>query len=247
MTGLKQTQLDDDPKAFWTFDYDRNGLNGNQIVDEMGNISPMIVHSDIAGDNYWLEQLSLNELEPSDQYALSVAKDDKVGSVWLEQYFEVVHNNQFDFTNRGEFSVEWLMYKSRPGIIRNSGETGRYSTITTPLIQKGSVFQAIISDQYSSTDYLRIGVLGRYVYCYTNTYPVFSNTLHCVATYEVVQTDINEYTSNIRLYVNGRMMGINTEYSIEKTDLENINNFLKENQLNQISLPTQAKWIKKIT
>ena len=42
-----------------------------------------------------------------------------------------------------------------------------------------------------------------------------------------------------------KMMGINTEYSIEKTDLENINNFLRENQLNQIILPTQAEWIKK--
>ena len=42
-----------------------------------------------------------------------------------------------------------------------------------------------------------------------------------------------------------KMMGINTEYSIEKTDLENINNFLKENQLNQITLPRQSLWIKK--
>jgi len=42
-----------------------------------------------------------------------------------------------------------------------------------------------------------------------------------------------------------KMMDINTQYSIKKTDLENINNFLKDNQLKEISLPTQAKWIQK--
>lgn len=215
MTGLKQTQLNDEPKAFWTFDYDRTGLNGNLIIDEIGNISPMIVNSDIAGDNYWLEQLSLNELEPSDQFALSVAKDDKVDGQWREQFFEVVHNNQFEFPVRGEFSVEWLMYKQRPGTIRANGEIGRYSDIVTPLISKGTVFNAIINDRYSNTDYIRVGVLGRYIYCYINTYPIFNNTLHCVATYSVVQTDINEYTSTVRFYVNGRMMGSDSETHID--------------------------------
>ncbi len=33
MAGLKSTQLSDVPVAFWTFDSDRTGLNGNQIVD----------------------------------------------------------------------------------------------------------------------------------------------------------------------------------------------------------------------
>jgi hypothetical protein len=39
------------------------------------------------------------------------------------------------------------------------------------------------------------------------------------------------------------MMGINTNYSIQDTDLDNINEFLESNGLVPIVLPTQASWI----
>lgn len=40
-----------------------------------------------------------------------------------------------------------------------------------------------------------------------------------------------------------KMMGVNTDYSIHKTDLENVNNLLQNNNLKTIILPTQASWI----
>ena len=40
-----------------------------------------------------------------------------------------------------------------------------------------------------------------------------------------------------------KMMGINTNYSIQDTDLDNINEFLESNGLVPIVLPTQASWI----
>jgi hypothetical protein len=39
------------------------------------------------------------------------------------------------------------------------------------------------------------------------------------------------------------MMGINTNYSIQDTDLDNINAFLESNGLVPIVLPTQASWV----
>jgi hypothetical protein len=39
-----------------------------------------------------------------------------------------------------------------------------------------------------------------------------------------------------------KMMGVNTNYSIKKTDLENINTLLSATNLKPIVLPTQASW-----
>ena len=40
-----------------------------------------------------------------------------------------------------------------------------------------------------------------------------------------------------------KMMGVNTNYSIKKTDLENINTLLSATNLTPIVLPTQASWV----
>lgn len=218
MAGLKSTQLSDVPVAFWTFDSDRTGLNGNQIVDEIGNGNPMIVNSDINGDNYFLERQSLNEIETADQHAMSVAINQKVGGNWLEQYFEVVHTTAFDFPDRGEFSVEWLYYKDYADDIRNSGEPGQHQNITTPLISKGSVFNASIVDSWgggTASDRLTVSVLGRSISLAQDVYPVFGRTNHCVVTYRVNQTDVNEYESIVSFYLNGRLFGTDTETHVD--------------------------------
>jgi hypothetical protein len=40
-----------------------------------------------------------------------------------------------------------------------------------------------------------------------------------------------------------KMMGVNTNYSIKKTDLENINMLLGATNLTPIVLPNQASWV----
>lgn len=217
MAGLKSTQLSDTPVAFWTFDTDQTGLNGNQIVDEIGNGNPMIVNSDLRGDNYLLEQQSLNPIETADQHALTVANGDKndTHNDWLTQYFEVVHTTAFDFPDQGEFSVEWLMYKTPAGEINDFGEPGYARDIVTPLISKGSVFNAVIVDDWGSQDYLRVSILGRSITLYNNVYPIWNRMNHCVATYTVNQTDVNEYESVVKFYVNGRLIGTNTQTHVD--------------------------------
>jgi len=217
MAGLKASQLNDNPVAFWTFDFDRVGMNGNLIIDEIGNRNPMIINSDLAGDNYWLQRQSLNEIETADQYSMSIAINQKVDNHWREQFFEVVHTNQFEFPDKGEFSVEWLMYKSQADDIRNSLEAGYRSNITTPLIIKGDVLDVSITDYYySSNDSIRVVVLGdRVLECHNSTYPIWDRSLHCVVTYKVTQTDINEYESVVTLWVNGHLIQSDTKTHID--------------------------------
>lgn len=215
MAGLKLTQLNDVPVAFWTFDYDRTGLNGNAILDEIGNKNPMVVHSDTAGDNYWLERQSLNSLEVSDQYAMSVAVDQKVDNHWREQFFEVVHSNEFEFPDKGQFSVEWLMYKTPAGRIRNNGEPGDNRDIITPLISKGTVFNSYILDDWGGSDRITISVMGRSISIHDNVYPIWNRMQHCVVTYKVEQTDVNEYESTVSFYMNGRLIGEDVETHID--------------------------------
>lgn len=218
MAGLKASQLNDSPVAFWTFDFDRTGLNGNLIIDEIGNRNPMIVNSDTAGDNYWLERQSLNEIETADQYAMSVALDQKVDGEWREQFFEVVHSTDFDFPDKGEFTLEWLMYKAPADVIREYGETGYRQAITTPLFLKGSVINVRITDSYyggSNADTIAATILGRTVECTNSQYPIWNKTLHCVVTYKVDQTDVNEYVSTISFWVNGHLMDTNQQTHID--------------------------------
>lgn len=216
MAGLKASQLSDNPVAFWTFEFDRTGFTGNLLTDEIGNQSPMIVNSDMAGDNYWLERQSLNEIETADQYAMSVALDQKIDDHWRSQFFEVVHTNRFEFPDKGEFSVEWLMYKIPPDQIRNQYEPGYRSDIVTPLISKGSVLGiSIIDGYYSNNDRIAVNVVGRNLECHNSTYPIWNRSLHCVVTYKVTQTDVNEYVSVAKLWINGHLID-----SDEKTHID---------------------------
>jgi hypothetical protein len=212
MAGLKETQFSDSPVAFWTFDEDRAGFEGNQILDEINNQNPLVIH----GEKYDLEQQGLNPIELTDQYSLKVAKDGYAETNYTDYntFFEGVHSTAFNFPDRGQFSIEFLYYKQ--GTNRGSGQPYRYSNVTSPILKKGSVVRVDAIDYYSSsTDRLNCTVLGRTVNCLATEYPVFWKTNHVVITYEVNQIDVNEYESIIRLYVNGRQFGYNRETHVD--------------------------------
>ena len=99
MAGLKQSIFNDNPVSFWTFDLDQNLVNGDQIIDEIGNANPMICQDDVNGTNYTLEAQSLNLLETSDQASIRIAENQKVNGLWLNQYFEVVNTTSYNFPN----------------------------------------------------------------------------------------------------------------------------------------------------
>lgn len=215
MAGLKQSILNDQPISFWTFDFDQNLVNGDVIIDEIGNANPMICQNDVNGANYELETQSLNDLEHADQYALAVAANQKVGGFWLNQFFEVVHTTAYDFPDLGQLSVEFMYYKDLADNIRDLGEPGYRGNIVTPLINKGSVINISIVDVWSGTDYLSVSILGRTVNITTSQYPVFGKNNHVVATYRVDQTDVNEYESTVEVWLNGRLWGSSVEQHVD--------------------------------
>lgn len=207
MAGLKQSILNDQPISFWTFDFDQNLVNGDVIIDEIGNANPMICQNDANGANYELETQSLNDLEHADQFALAVAANQKVGGFWLNQFFEVVHTTAYDFPNLGQLSVEFMYYKDRADDIRELGEPGYRVDNITPLINKGSVVNISIVDTYNRIDYLSVSILGRTVNITESQYQIFGKNNHVVATYRVDQTDVNEYESTVEVWLNGRIWG----------------------------------------
>ena len=220
MAGLKTTQLDDLPVAFWTFDFDRTGISA-QILDEVSNRNPLVINTDINGSNYLLEQQGLNKIELDDQFCCSIAKDgnSNESGVWLEHYFEAVHSIDFTFPDKGEFSVEWVMYKEPSTKIHQWGEIGYGTNVVTPLISKGTAFVAEIDDPWgggANGDYLRVTVLeDREITLYASEYPVFDRVNHCVVTYSVTQTEINEFESVVKFYVNGRLIGTDTQAHVD--------------------------------
>lgn len=206
MAGLKQSQLNAVPSAFWTFDSDRTGLGGNAIVDEIGNQNPLTIN----GDNYMLEQLSLNPIEVVDQHSVTVGWQQKVGGGWPQSHFECPHSSSFDFPILGSFSVEFLYYKEYADQIREIGEPGWRSEITTPLISKGAVLNVRLIDAYWGSDFLTCDVVGRRITVYANTtnpFELFNQNNHVIISYKVTQIDVNEYQSRIVLYINGRLAG----------------------------------------
>lgn len=207
MTGLKQTILNDQPVSFWSFDFDRNLINNDQIIDEIGNQNPILCQNDPLGVNYQLEQQSLNEIEHADQFAISIAKNQKIGNNWLNQYLEAPHTPSYEFPTLGQFSIEFLYYKQFADDIRNSGEIGQSRVIETPILSKGNVISVIVSDVVFGNDYLEVNFMGRRIRVDHNEYPIFNHTNHVIITYNVDQIDVNEYTSTLQLWINGRMWG----------------------------------------
>jgi len=214
MSGLKQTTFGDAPVSFWTFDFDTVG--SGFIIDEINNQNPMIVQSDINGDNYKFST-SLNELEPSAQQAVSIAEDGKTVFGYLNQYFEVPHTSSYDFPIRGEYTLEWIMQKEAPSTIRDEGEPGENAVIATPLFHKAGLISVVHDDTFNTTlfdDNITVlflntpsGAAVEFRYIKSATQPMYDVMLHCVASFTVVQTDVTTFVATCRFMVNGKIIG----------------------------------------
>jgi hypothetical protein len=226
MAGLKETMFSDGPVAFWSFDEDLAGFEGNQILDELNNANPLVIHS-ANTDHYLLEQLSLNDLEVTDQHSIRIAQNGKYDTNWSDYatFFECIHTTAFDFPNRGSFSIEFLYYKDKPDNIRDNGNPGWYNNVVSPLIKKGTMVNIYVSDNWSGSDYLYFDMFNasrRLTVRHDDSpaadqpeYKVFEKVNHVVCTYNVEQIDVNEYRSTMSLYLNGRLWGTNTETHVD--------------------------------
>jgi len=225
MPGLKQTIFNDKPKTFWSFDHDNGGGDDDGIVlDEIDNLNPLSI---MGGGNYLLDQLSLNDLEVSDQASLRVAKDEKLNGEWTNFWLEAQHSNSWYFPNLGSFSVEFMYSKKPPATIDNVGEPGYYKTIISPIIKKGSMLVIRQVEIWNSTDYLEVNFQGRSLKCYEGNrkdgkYPIWNKTNHVIATYDCKQTDVNEYETTLILYVNGIIFGTSVVNYIDEYPNTNV-------------------------
>jgi hypothetical protein len=99
-----------------------------EIIDEIDNNNPLVIH----GENYNLQQTSLNPLEISDSYGVDIAKNETLNGQFVNTHFEAIHRSDYDFDR--EFSIEFIYRKARPNTISDLYPT---SSITSPLIKKG--------------------------------------------------------------------------------------------------------------
>lgn len=217
MAGLKQTIFDDNPVAFWSFDEDRAGLEGNQILDEMQNANPLIIH----GTKYALETTSLNDIEIADQYALTVAADGCIEDNWgdYNTHFECIHTVDFNFDGYGSFSVEFLYNKptttSSNCTFKQYGNPGYGQTMIAPIINKGDMLKIDLT--LSATPSIRVRMFGgtRSMSIKSTQYGILDKTSHIVFTYDCWLSDISEYTSRLSLYIDGKLWATDTEVHID--------------------------------
>lgn len=225
MAGLKETQFRYEPKSFHTFDLDRIGDNRSEIYDEMGDVNPMIR----LGDAIHLEQLSLNDLELSDQFSGALNKNQKSdgnGNWDNNSGFSIIDSADYSFPNGGAFSIEFLYYKQRPGEIRNNGEPGYNSDITSPIICKGSMINVYIKDYYynNSNEGMNVQINGnaQSVNVLQTEYPVYNRINHVIITYETVPTDINQWDAILKIYMNGRLFGTSTKQYVDNIPITDV-------------------------
>ena len=209
MSTYKNNVLHDNPITFWTFDFDNQILPSNEIIDEIGNANPLFV----SGTNFEMRQLSLNDLEVTDQYSISLAKEEKVGGSWTTSTtLECPHASIY---NLGEFSLEFLINKKSANVIRDAGEIGQYSTIASPIIRKTGLMEMVIVDSYGGAEHIQLTVLD-HVFTYSEFQsanalrPIFDINNHVVVKYKAEQIDVNEYETTASLYLNGSLVASDT-------------------------------------
>jgi hypothetical protein len=198
MANYKNSVLHDNPITFWTFDYDQQTLPANEIIDEIGNTNPLYV----AGTNYLMRQQALNHLEVTDQYCISINKEEKTGGLWSgSTTLEAPHSAIYGL---GEFTLEFMYNKDSPNIIRDDGETGQYQTISSPLILKGGLVNVKVTDPYGNQPFMSVGIHNDSHTIYRSEFrELYDVDNHVVIRYKVNQVDVNEYESISSVFING--------------------------------------------
>ncbi len=202
MSNYKTNVLNDNPITFWTFDYDNTVLVGNEIIDEVGNNNPLYT----IGTNFDLQQVSLNDLEVSDQHSISIAKEGYQigGTVVNSTTLEAPHSSIY---NLEEFSVEFLINKASPVNITSQGEIGYGGHIKSPILYKQGLCSLVMTSGYSAI-YMSVSIMGHNMHITNSDFrPLYDTDNHIVMTYKVNQTDINEYQILASIYINGWMAG----------------------------------------
>lgn len=160
MAGIKDTILNADPIAFWSFDLDAAGFSDNTLLDEIGNESPLNNASGVfEEDGFLVEQTAINEIESNERHSLKVCPgclsyggdERKTEAEWIQQtsHWRCDHSNKFTFPDSGQYTIEFAYYgefannwtRSFSGVGSNPG---RSTDSYTPILFKYGIFDIYI-------------------------------------------------------------------------------------------------------
>lgn len=165
MAGYKQTVIDDDAAAFWTFDGDMVDSGSRtllasplQIIDEIDNQNPAILHvqSTSGPHGYRMGLPSMIQNEPQDQASISFGyygeQPAHPDQGYAKAFLEVPHTSTFQFPNFGSFTVEFMMRKDKETAYHSRFN---YQTFTRPIIRKQNVIDVYYHTSWWSNEFFK--------------------------------------------------------------------------------------------
>lgn len=215
MAGYKQTVIDDDAAAFWTFDGDMVDSGSRtllaspmQIIDEIDNQNPAILHvqSTSGPHGYRMGLPSMVPIETQDQasicfgyYGEQPAHPDQG---YAKAFLEVPHSSTFQFPRYGSFTVEFMMRKDN-----ESAYHGRfpYSSFTRPIIRKQGVINVYHNTNWYDYEYFKFWFpSGQTRSIVANDWE--NRNIHVVLIWHVEQVDIGQYKATEKIFFDARLM-----------------------------------------
>jgi hypothetical protein len=215
MAGYKQTVIDDDAAAFWTFDGDMYDSGSRTllaspmtIIDEIDNQNPAILHvQNTSGPHgYRMGMPSMIPLELTDQAGICFAyygyQPAHPDDGYAKAFLEVPHSSTFQFPRYGSFTLEFMMRKDNEGAYHSRYN---YRSFTRPIIFKSGVINI-----YYSTDWLNHNSFN-FWFPSGQTKSINSSgwegrNIHVVVIWDVKQVQQGVYRAVEKIFFDARLM-----------------------------------------
>lgn len=215
MAGYKQTVIDDDAAAFWTFDGDMVDSGSRtllasplEILDEIDNQNAAILHiQNTSGPHgYRMGLPSMIKLEMEDQagicfgyYGEQPAHPD---AGYAKAFLEVPHSSTFQFPNFGSFTVEFMMRKDQESAYHNQNP---YQSFTRPIIYKSGVLNIYYHSSWHDAEYFKFWFpSGQTRSIEASAWE--TRNIHVVVSWKVEQVTQGVYRATERIFFNARLM-----------------------------------------
>jgi hypothetical protein len=220
MAGYKQTVIDDDAAAFWTFDGDMVDSGSRTllaspltIIDEIDNQNPAILHvqSESGPHGYRMGMPSMIKLEMEDQASICFGYYGKQPAHpedgYAKAYLEVPHSSTFQFPKFGSFTVEFMMRKETWETDFLSRFKNYYPRITRPIIRKAGVLNIYYlrpSGWYSKESF-------EFLFPSKKTASInfddwVNRNIHVVVIWKVEEVERSVYRATEKIFFDARLM-----------------------------------------
>jgi hypothetical protein len=218
MAGYKQTVIDDDAVAFWTFDGDMVDSGSRtllasplQIIDEIDNQNPAILHVDspTGPHGYRMGMPSMIPLEMSDQASISFGYygfQPSHPSGYAKAFLEVPHSDTFQFPNYGSFTVEFMMRKDYESQYVATLGSSTFS-FTRPILRKSGVINIYWHKTTHTWDFdsFRVWFPSGQT-ASIDSYGWLNRNIHVILVWDVKETEAGVYRAVEKVFFDGRLM-----------------------------------------